>query len=1116
MASQSANSSHRGMDFGIPIAVDQNVQSPSDDTASVPAGIRVAYSLSSDGDLIRLADESASIPIATTGISGPELPHGNAERDSGPATPAPQQPLQHDDTSATSGVGADPTPKAKAKAAPKSKFGLEDVKRCPANVNLGPIRPGGGKRRGATLSPQRSSGRKPLLEPLTEEPTPNPTASSSQSQSAPAEPEPAATGDSRPDSHDDGGEQRPTGATPMSPISIVPPSPTAEAQLHAAVTVESLAHRVAVLEKILTERVLAIDDRLQVIKFEMSEANDRLSEQIGRLEEQGHDLSERLTELEVKIVDWKAPKVPETFNVSTPNEMTPTLERSPMPRPEVNPMPTMPGRPTMSQNDACNTPTMMGQPVPKQEAQSMPTLQGQTSTPQPRMQATPTMAGQFMTQVFSRHVRGGTDVKFSAMAENSRGPCAQEAWTTQPAFGFHARGPSQSSTTTWAPQHPQTPVAPSSVGVGRSLHKEVTYVIDRKNAGDMPVFSGRIVDYEKWVERVIEHLCSTCSRWRSVLDTARKAQTPHEQYQLMNTQIDGFNAWEIAVELGQFTFRHLHKDLYDDKYALCGGPELNGFELWRNLEKRYGGGGRAVEVSGLAAFMSFPSCEAENNLVSHLARWEEYLNRYGSELRRTPESLRVMLLNVLPKEMGDKLRPKRMKYPTFQSILAYVRERHEERVEIAKAEAIHLPVQPKRTGRVNAVTGQQNSPSYSAVASGSNVQQQQQQVQMPSMQDLQEMMAAVSGARNPKGNAPAPNAFRRFIFKGCWECGKEGHSRHACPDWKRILDKEGRPPAGHKGAKDKAFAKWKLEKAVAAKKNQINFLGERVVVDDNTEDEDDERDQVDEFGLRHLKVMVEPVKLSNSFDALADQNPENQLSDEVVEAMNTFAHRLHIGKKTSQRTRRPKEDFTAVLKEFKGDGAVEKGQPLILRRPEDLDRPDVKQVIQPLPQEPERINRLAALCPGADEVPLQPGERWILFDTGASCNALNVARDCPQYKDKIRQTSNSLSGRGAESASGGSIPEKGEVLVDMMIDGHACQMTFKDMDVSMPITSGRACVGGGDTFAIIHQNGGSLKNITTGKEIKLYARQGVYFFRAAILAPDSLAPDLTSPFARQG
>ena len=379
-------------------------------------------------------------------------------------------------------------------------------------------------------------------------------------------------------------------------------------------------------------------------------------------------------------------------------------------------------------------------------------------------------------------------------------------------------------------------------------------------------------------------------------------------------------------------------------------------------------------------------------------------------------------------------------------------------------------------------------------------------------------MIQALGTRPPKKTAAAPKkrALPRFFFESGWECGKEGHSSHECPQWKRILDKEGKPPPGHKGAKDKALAKWKAEKAAATKKNTINFLGENVTADENTEDEDDGGEGVDDFGMQRVCAMVEPVKLSNSFQDLTDSNPEDSLSDEVVEAMNAFAHKLQIGKKASQRARQPKEDFTAVIKEFKNVDSKGLKKPLILSRPEDLERADVRKVIAPLPREPERINQLAALCPKPDDVPLLPGEQWILFDTGASCNALNVARDCPQYKDKIRQTRNSLNGRGAESASGGSIPERGEVLVDMMIDGHACQMTFKDMDVSMPISSGRACVGGGDTFAIIHQNGGSLKNITTGKEIKLYARQGVYFFRAAILSPDSLAPDMTSPFARQG
>ena len=46
----------------------------------------------------------------------------------------------------------------------------------------------------------------------------------------------------------------------------------------------------------------------------------------------------------------------------------------------------------------------------------------------------------------------------------------------------------------------------------------------------------------------------------------------------MRTVIDGFNAWEISVELESFTVRFLNKTLYDDRLILCGGEELNGME----------------------------------------------------------------------------------------------------------------------------------------------------------------------------------------------------------------------------------------------------------------------------------------------------------------------------------------------------------------------------------------------------------------------------------------------------------------------------------------------------------------------------------------------------------
>ena len=81
------------------------------------------------------------------------------------------------------------------------------------------------------------------------------------------------------------------------------------------------------------------------------------------------------------------------------------------------------------------------------------------------------------------------------------------------------------------------------------------------------------------------------------------------------------------------------------------------------------------------------------------------------------------------------------------------------------------------------------------------------------------------------------NLFKRFIFRGCWQCGKEGHSRHECQEWKALLDSQGQPPKGHMGMKDKALAKWKAEKAAhqaTKKKKTVNSL-----LDDSAADTED-------------------------------------------------------------------------------------------------------------------------------------------------------------------------------------------------------------------------------------------------------------------------------------
>ena len=244
-------------------------------------------------------------------------------------------------------------------------------------------------------------------------------------------------------------------------------------------------------------------------------------------------------------------------------------------------------------------------------------------------------------------------------------------------------------------------------------------------------------------------------------------------------------------------------------------------------------------------------------------------------------------------------------------------------------------------------------------------------------------------------------------------------------------------------------------------------------------------------------LVSRPAVTSNAFSAL-DTKPANLgpvVNDNMLDFMNSFAHKVQVGKKQMQKTKKPKEDVDRVLKEF---------------------CPNAPKFINPLPDDLHEINRLAALCPSSEEEPLEPGEMWVLFDTGASCNAFKIKRDSPEYAHLVKPTAKSQTGQGAETACGGSIRERGEVTIDLLVDGIYHQLPVRDMDVSMPISSGRSCVSSSDNYAVIHKNGGTLKNITTGKEIALYGRQGVFFFKAKVLPPGSIDPDTELPFARRG
>ena len=97
---------------------------------------------------------------------------------------------------------------------------------------------------------------------------------------------------------------------------------------------------------------------------------------------------------------------------------------------------------------------------------------------------------------------------------------------------------------------------------------------------------------------MVDHFADSTQNYRTIIEQVGKSKLPITE----EAVIDGFNSWEIAMELGSFTLKWLSKDIYDNRSNLCGGEESNAFEPWRNLHVQYSGlDSLPVQVGGFKA-----------------------------------------------------------------------------------------------------------------------------------------------------------------------------------------------------------------------------------------------------------------------------------------------------------------------------------------------------------------------------------------------------------------------------------------------------------------------------------------------------------------------------------
>ena len=135
-----------------------------------------------------------------------------------------------------------------------------------------------------------------------------------------------------------------------------------------------------------------------------------------------------------------------------------------------------------------------------------------------------------------------------------------------------------------------------------------------------------------------DHLCNRSTRrYESLLSNIEKTANPISKNYLMNTTVDGVNAWEVAEELEGFLFDFVCSELYDRRNQLTNFEAGNGFEAWRQIHLEFAGGGPIANVGGFRRIQEYPRCEDLKKLERHLADWEELINKYGQNLLRCPE-----------------------------------------------------------------------------------------------------------------------------------------------------------------------------------------------------------------------------------------------------------------------------------------------------------------------------------------------------------------------------------------------------------------------------------------------------------------------------------------------
>ena len=649
-------------------------------------------------------------------------------------------------------------------------------------------------------------------------------------------------------------------------------------------------------------------------------------------------------------------------------------------------------------------------------------------------------------------------------------------------------------------------------------------------------FTGEAKDYKLWRSRVTDHMCRSTQLWRHLLDFVAGGEAPIRKDWLMGTNCHGINAWELSTMFESFIVNWLPRNMYNRRTQWAGGDFGNGFELWRRMYIEYQGGTEAVEFGGIRRLQEFPRCTSVLKLSEHLDDWLDVLTTYGHELEHCPRMLRNMVMSVIPSDMEDEIVEKsfdvltqryRPEFRTYEGIIRWCKLKVSQKRTKELSEFARKPP----SGHLKSLNDRRTED----MAGGEGARSAE-----PVPLWAKDLIAAIQMSRTGTTSAPSPTAgsvepppepllhalrpnlrpkaktkagVRSFSFKGCWHCGKDepGHSRKNCPGFLKLL-KDSNPgiterklmklPAGYSGAYEKA----RVAAGLPAKSKRLNMLDDEDVDDDDAESDfgDDSlctlrssSFNVSDFpvvGTQPVKQRPQPFTSPNSFQALAEADKRDNISSEDIDSLNGWAHNVKqlSAKKSSKRHPSFKICSEEDLDNFLG------------RHPK----------IAAIPDKVERLKKILKTMP--DALKCNANEVLCLVDSGATINAAWIARHFPQYLHLVMQAEASKNGDSAVTACGKKLLNKGRCVVHASAQGTDINMAFKDMETEVPILSVRKMVKKGNDVKF-QKGGGTITNRTTGRVLRFYEYDGVYFLKIEVTDPSLFTDSLNSQSSpRQG